>query len=208
MTTMDRMRLIKGHLEAVSRGRSPGPDQIGVWLRELEGVPAAQLDECIREARAYHVEACDRGKRWGRITPDDVLSVARSRNAASSKRTGSDRPPENPDCPIACESGQVLLVGSDGYNFVTRCSCFAGEWWAQRSSKWRSFRPAGEYLENPAFKLARSASDRMPESHVRWLQEQAEKVGMPEAMKRYNAHMAQRGKASTSGGESSADDGV
>ena len=68
MSTMERMMLIRGHLEAVSRGRAPSPERIGVWLRELEGIDDAELDSCIRDARAYHIEACDRGRRYGQIT--------------------------------------------------------------------------------------------------------------------------------------------
>ena len=37
-TTMDRMRLIRAHLEATSRGRSPSPEQVGIWLKELEEI--------------------------------------------------------------------------------------------------------------------------------------------------------------------------
>lgn len=203
MTTEARMRLIRGHLEAVSRGRSPGAEQIGVWLRELEGIPDEDLDPCIRDARTYHAEACDRGRRWGRLTPDDVLGIWRSKNISNAKHTGADQAPENPDCPIRCEGGMVLLVGSDGYDFVTRCSCPSGDWWAARSSRWRATTEAGEFLENPAFKLARpvdcqtsakGAPNPMPESHAKWLRDRAKHTGMTQAMEEYRAHMAKQNR--------------
>ena len=196
MTTMDRMRLIRGHLEAVARGRSPSPDRIGVWLRELEGVSDADLDDCIREARAFHVEACDRGRRWGQITPDDVLAIWRQRSATRTRSGPSAHPPENPDCPLGCESGRVVLVGSDGYDFVAVCGCASGDWWAESSSRWAQMTRAPTYLENPAYKLARPPGDRIPESHVDWLQRRAAEVGHREAMNEYRGHMARRARES------------
>lgn len=194
MSTMDRMMLIRGHLEAVSRGRGPSPERIGVWLRELQGIDDAELDDCIREARAYHVEACDRGRRYGQITPDDVLSVWRSRNAERTKRNGTADPPENPNCPIHCEAGQVVLVGSDGYDFVTLCGCSSGDWWANHSKRWAKTTRAQVYLENPSYKLARPPESRIPPEHVEWLQARSGAVGYGNAIKEYRAHMA-RAKA-------------
>ena len=189
MNATNRMTLIRGHLEAVSRGRAPSAESIGVWLRELEPVADAELDDCIREARAHHVEACDRGRRWGRITPDDVLAVWRSRSVSRAKQTGDDKAPENPACPVSCQRGQVRLIGADGYPFLTRCSCLSGDWWASRSSIWRAMSPAGEYLENPAFKLADEPRPPMKESHSNWLRDRAESVGMAQAIAEYNAHV-------------------
>ena len=187
------MRLIRGHLEAVARGRSPNGERIGVWLRELEIIPDQDLDGIIREARVHHSEACDRGRRWGSITPDDVLVVWRNRRN-SSNAEGAAKPPENPDCPLGCESGQVVIVGSDGYDFVTTCSCESGDWWAERSSTWGRMTRANVYLENPAFKLARPKREPMPREHTEWLENRAAVVGHRAAMKEYNAHI-ERAKA-------------
>lgn len=190
MTAMTRMHLIRGHLEAVSRGRSPSAERIGVWLRELQDIDDQELDDCIREARAYHIEACDRGRRYGQLTPDDVLSIWRSRNVDRSRRDGSAEPPENPECSIRCESGQVVLIGSDGYDFVTICGCPSGDWWANHSKRWAKCTRAQAYLENPSFKLARSPESRMPPEHVEWLQKRSGAVGYKTAIKEYKAHVA------------------
>jgi len=189
MSTEARMRLIRGHLEAVTRGRSPTGERIGVWFRELESIPDGDLDAVIREARAHHNEACDRGRRWGQITPDDVLAVWRLRRASLSKSSGGSTPPESLECPLGCESGQVLLIGSDGYEFVTTCSCESGDWWAERSPLWASMTRAGAYLENPAFKLARPKRERMPRTHIAWLEKRAEAVGHRAAMREYVDHV-------------------
>lgn len=198
MNTTNRMTLIRGHLEAVSRGRAPSAESIGVWLRELEPVEDAELDDCIREARVYHVEACDRGRRYGRITPDDVLAVWRSRGVSRAKHSGENEAAENPDCSLGCQRGQVELIGSDGYSFVTRCACASGDWWAARSPQWRAMTAADEYLKNPSFKLARDPRAPMPKKHVDWLRERSEKVGMAQAMAEYNAHI-EKAKRKTEG---------
>lgn len=185
----DRMRVIKAHLEAVSRGRSPTGEQIGIWYREIEAIPDEDLDPTFRAARSYHTEMCDRGKRWGKITPDDVLAIWRTTQKKTIEREDA---PENPDCPLGCEAGLVSLIGADGYDFVTRCDCSSGDWWAVASPRWERMTSAGAYLENPAYKLARPKADPMPPEHIDWLNKRAADVGHPAAMREYMRHMAER----------------
>lgn len=187
---IDRMRVIKAHLEAVSRGRSPNGEQIGIWYRELEAIADEDLDQVFRSARAHHTEMCDRGRRWGKITPDDVLAIWRS---SKQKVVETEDPPENPECRLGCESGIVSIMGSDGYDFVTRCDCSSGDWWATRSPRWAKMTSAETYLANPAFKLARPKPDPMPPEHVEWLEKRAADVGYPSAMREYMEHMKKRG---------------
>lgn len=195
MNASTRMRIIRGHLEAVSRGRAPSSEKIGVWLRELDCISDEDLDPCIREARAYHTEACDRGRRWGQLTPDDVLAIWRSQNTARAEREGTAKPPESPGCPLGCESGQVVLVGADGYDFVTVCDCSSGDWWAETSpTTWGRMTRAGVYLQNAQFRLARPVRPPMPRDHVEWLDSRAAQVGHRKAMEEYKRHMERGGE--------------
>ena len=188
MSTYDRLRLIRGHLEATSRGRSPDGEVVGVWLRELQDIPDDKLDDCIREARAHHAEQTDKGKRWGKLTPDDVL-MAWSRQ--KSPEVARDRPPFNPHCSLGCHYGRIELNGPDGYDFVTRCSCSSGEWWMSRP-RWAAMTPAGDFLKNAGYVLARPKPKPLPDGHLEWLQNRATEIGVSNALNEYRATMEER----------------
>ncbi len=178
-TTMDRMRLIRAHLEATSRGRSPSPEQIGIWLRELEDIPSEDLDSAIRIARRHHAEATDRGKRWGRLTPDDVLMSYKG-------ATKDEGPPENRDCSHCCSFGLVSVLDPEGLAYSVRCTCTSGDW----------------YLRHPAFGKGSSVEELLargwtpvrtpstiPLAHREWLEARAQQVGVEKAMSEYRVHV-------------------
>ena len=179
-TTMDRMRLIRAHLEATSRGRSPSPEQVGIWLKELEEIPSDDLDNAIRAARRHHAEATDRGKRWGRLTPDDVLMLY------TSGKVKDDGPPENRECPHGCSSGLVSVLDTDGLAYTVRCSCSSGEWYQRHPAFGK-----GSTVENVldrGWTLARPVST-LPLSHREWLEARSRQVGIEAAMKEYQENV-------------------
>jgi len=188
MTVNDRLRLIRAHLEATSRGRSPAGDIVGVWLRELQDIPDDKLDACIREARAHHAEQVDKGKRWGKLTPDDVLGVWARHKAPEAER---DRPPFNPDCKLGCHYGRIDLNGPDGYDFVTRCSCSSGDWWMSRP-RWAAMTGAEELLKHAGYVVARPKQKPLPDLHLQWLQSRASEVGVSKALNEYRGEMEKR----------------
>lgn len=179
-TTMDRMRLIRAHLEATSRGRSPSPEQVGIWLKELEEIPSEDLDNAIRAARRHHAEATDRGKRWGKLTPDDVLMLY------SSGKVNDDGPPENLECPHGCSRGLVSVIDTDGLSYCVRCTCPSGEWYVRHPAFGR-----GSTVENVldrGWTLARKVSS-IPLAHREWLDSRATQIGPERAMEEYRQHM-------------------
>jgi len=179
-TTMDRMRLIRAHLEATSRGRSPSPEQVGIWLRELEEIPAEDLDNAIRAARRHHAEATDRGKRWGRLTPDDVLMLY------TSGRIKDDGPPESPDCPHGCSAGLVSVLDSGQLAYTVRCTCPSGEWYLRHPVFGKGSTVEGAL--GRGWVLARPVST-IPPAHREWLEARTSCVGAETAMREYRKRL-------------------
>ena len=128
MSAFDRVRIIRTHLQAISRGGAPSADKVGVWIKELERIPLESLDEAMRQAREEHTERVDKGKSWGHITPDDVLGAHRRLGGGGSV---DNAPPHNPMCSLRCTHGRVSLICPEGYDICVRCSCTAGDWWKQ-----------------------------------------------------------------------------
>ena len=188
MSTYDRLRLIRAHLEATSRGRSPDGELVGVGARELQDIPDDRLDDCIREARAHHAEQTDRGKRWGKITPDDVLMAWTRQKAPEAAR---DRPPFHPHCKLGCHYGRIDLNGPDGYDFTTRCSCSSGDWWLSRP-RWAAMTGAEELLRHAGYVVARPKPKPLPDGHLEWLQARAGEVGVSQALNEYRTEMKNR----------------
>ncbi len=130
MDNTRRAQIIRAHLEATSRtGGAPRPERIGVWLHELRDVPGAMLDACISQSREEHAGRAENGKAWGAITPDDVKRCWR--RISKKDRQSVAEAPENRHCPLRCDRGRVLFDGPDQYEVCVRCSCPAGDWWAQ-----------------------------------------------------------------------------
>lgn len=185
-STMERMRIIRAHLEATSRGKSPTPEQVAVWMRELQSIPDERLDEAIRSAREHHAEQVDRGKRWGKLTPDDVLVLTKA------QAPETEGPPTNEDCPYRCTEGRVSLRDPEGYDVCVRCSCFAGDYWKKqhRLGEGRDVEDclAYGYTEiRPRWKI--------PASHKEWIIARTGEVGWKQANIEYAAHMEERDTA-------------
>ena len=185
-----RLRTIKAHLDAVSRGGRIDDDTLAVWLRELEQIDDEDLDARIRKARDEHADRVENGKGWGRITPDDVLRVHRRARVKSGLAAPSA--PENPDCPHRCASGRVSLFDPEDFVICVRCSCFAGDYW-KASPVWGAQDNVAAFLTRPGWRYVR-ADQGLPQSHRKWISARAEKVGPEQAMEDYRSELEQRAK--------------
>lgn len=183
-TPENRVLVIRAQLEAISRGSSPKAEQVGIWLKELEGIPFEDLEARIKQARDEHAEKLARGTGWGHITPDDVLTVHRRLKRAEEQTTGG--PPSNPDCVHGCLDGRVSLIDPDGYDVCVRCSCFAGNYW--RANRALGKGRDAEMLLREGYSYARSRRAKLPPEHVEWIQKRADQVGFMRAISEYRNH--------------------
>ena len=190
MDNTRRAQIIRAHLEATSRtGGAPRPERIGVWLHELQEVPGAMLDACISQSREEHAGRAENGKAWGAITPDDVKRCWR--RISKKDRQSVAEAPENRHCPLRCDRGRVLFDGPDQYEVCVRCSCPAGDWWAQFPT-WGAMPNADDLQARGGFTLQERAT--MPASHKRWIAERAETVGHRQAISDYLEKLEQKRK--------------
>jgi len=187
--SIDRAKIVRANLEAISRGRSPSPETVGVWLREFQPIKTDKLDDIIRQARTEHSERVEMGKAWGHITPDDVLRVHRRLRR---KLGPTNEPPENPDCPHGCQSGRVSVRDGKGYEYCVRCSCSAGDWWKSQ----RTFGQAPSVdvcLSRPGWSLIGSTRKVIPQTHQEWIDKRAQDVGIGAALSEYSRWKTARG---------------
>lgn len=185
MTAEARARLIGAHLEAVSRGRSPTSEQVGIWLRELEDIPMEDLDDTIRLARRHHAEQTDKGKRWGKLTPDDVL------HAYKSERKVAEVTPHNPECQYRCDDGLVSLLDGKGLSYAVRCVCFAGKSWDRHAVFGKRCPNVEQAIGQLGWTPAKQVPT-MPASHADWLQKRTAQVGFLRASNEYRDWMDAR----------------
>ena len=185
MTAEARARLISAHLEAVSRGRSPTAEQVGIWLRELEDIPLEDLDDTIRLARRHHAEQTDKGKRWGKLTPDDVLHSYKAERKVVQEAT------HNPDCQHRCDDGLVSMRDDKGLDYAIRCVCFAGQSWDKHATFGKRCPNVEQALEQLGWKLVKQVST-MPASHGEWLEKRTRQVGFARASNEYREWMDAR----------------
>ena len=183
MSMERRALIIQAQLEAISRGRSPTAEQVAVWIKELEGIDLADLEERIKQARRDHSEKLARGNGWGHITPDDVLTVHRRVRSAEQRTTGG--PPSNPDCSYRCLEGQVSVFDPDGYETCVRCYCFAGDWW-KKHPVFGAGHDVAELIQR-GWRPVRE-SQTLPDDHVEWLRKRASQVGFGRAISEYRNH--------------------
>jgi len=188
MDSIDRAKVVRAHLEAISRGKSPAPETVGVWLKEFQPIKTEKLDDLIRQARTEHAERVEMGKAWGHITPDDVLRV--HRRLRRKERANGGGPPENPDCSYRCDSGRVSVKDHESYDYCVRCACVAGDWW--KSSKvFREGPDVAEAVARPGWSLVRSQTV-LPASHQEWIDKRSAQVGIETALREYADYQAAR----------------
>ena len=185
--SIDRARVVRANLEAISRGRSPSPETVGVWLKEFQKIPTDQLDDLIRQARSEHSERVENGKGWGHITPDDVLRI--HRRLRRKARANGGGPPENPDCSYRCDFGRVSVRDGEGYEYCVRCACTAGDYW--RSSPAYGKGPSvAECLAGGWERIGEGSS--LPDSHKEWIEKRTAQVGARKALDEYQQWSEQR----------------
>ena len=189
MDSMDRAKVVRAHLAAISRGKSPAPETVGVWLKEVQPIPTDKLDDLIRQARTEHAERLELGKAWGHITPDDVLRV--HRRLRRKKGAAGNDPPQSPeDCQYGCDSGRVSVIDHEGYDYCVRCACSAGDWW--RSNKVYGAGPdVAQATARPGWRLA-TTKTTLPPKHQEWGNKRSEQIGIAKALKEYADWLAKQ----------------
>jgi len=194
MDSIDRAKVVRANLEAISRGKSPAPETVGVWLKEFQNIPTERLDDMIRQARTEHAERVEMGKAWGHITPDDVLRIYR--RVKRKERGAVGGPPENLDCQYRCTSGRVSVRDDKGYECCVRCSCSAGAWWKAHKVFGRG-PDVAECRGRPGWSLVGARpGPPLSESHRDWIEARARRVGTQEAIREFRSWSQKQSESS------------